>query len=199
MATWRQGHVTSHVSDDAAGKLYSKQDHEKSDCFICCILSHGNKGVVYGTDGQSVAIRVLASGFSRLKCTSLAGKPKVFFIQGCQGREYHRAVPLESDAGNVSLGCAKMEEDLTPEEPDFLLGMATMKHYLSYRHTKEGSWYIQSLCRHLEEMCPRGEDIHSILTRVNKDVSSKNDKRILGKQMPQPCATLCKKLVFPIN
>ena len=45
----------------------------------------------------------------------------------------------------------------------------------------------------------RGEDILTILTKVNFEVSNKDDKRIMGKQMPQPAFTLRKKLFFPLD
>lgn len=45
----------------------------------------------------------------------------------------------------------------------------------------------------------RGEDILTILTKVNFEVSNKDDKKNMGKQMPQPTFTLRKKLFFPLN
>lgn len=48
-------------------------------------------------------------------------------------------------------------------------------------------------------LCFRGDDILSILTGVNYDVSNKDDTKNMGKQMPQPIFTLRKKLFFPLN
>ena len=47
-----------------------------------CILSHGQEGVVYGIDG-TIDIKEI-TGFFRGK--NLAGKPKMFFFQACQGK-----------------------------------------------------------------------------------------------------------------
>lgn len=60
-------------------------DHTAFNCFICCILTHGKLGKVYGTDGATVDIMELTSSFKGAKCQSLVGKPKLFFIQACQG------------------------------------------------------------------------------------------------------------------
>ena len=60
-------------------------DHSKYDAFIFAVLSHGREGVVYGTDGI-ISIRDITSSFTQ--CRSLAGKPKIFFFQACQGRQY---------------------------------------------------------------------------------------------------------------
>ena len=59
-----------------------RMDHSKHSCFVCCILSHGDEGVIYGTDG-TVEIREFTSYFGRNR--SLVGKPKLFFFQACQG------------------------------------------------------------------------------------------------------------------
>ena len=55
-------------------------DHSNSDAFILCILSHGDDGVVYGTDGV-VSIDLLADEIKGNSCPSLAGKPKIFIVQ----------------------------------------------------------------------------------------------------------------------
>jgi hypothetical protein len=45
----------------------------------------------------------------------------------------------------------------------------------------------------------RGDDILTILTEVNYEVSNKDDWKNMGKQMPQPTFTLRKKLFFPLK
>ncbi|XP_014640223.1 PREDICTED: caspase-8 [Ceratotherium simum simum] len=183
-------------------KSYQSMDHNDRDCFVCCILSHGDKGIVYGSDGQEASIYELISYFTGSKCPSLAGKPKIFFIQACQGDNYQKGIAVETDSEQKD---AYLEMDLSfqkryiPDEADFLLGMATVNNCVSYRNPMEGTWYIQSLCQSLRERCPRGEDILTILTNVNFEVSNKDDKKNMGKQMPQPTFTLRKKLLFPLN
>ncbi|NP_001406976.1 caspase-8 isoform 5 [Mus musculus] len=179
---------------------YQSADHKNKDCFICCILSHGDKGVVYGTDGKEASIYDLTSYFTGSKCPSLSGKPKIFFIQACQGSNFQKGVPDEAgfEQQNHTLEVdSSSHKNYIPDEADFLLGMATVKNCVSYRDPVNGTWYIQSLCQSLRERCPQGDDILSILTGVNYDVSNKDDRRNKGKQMPQPTFTLRKKLFFP--
>lgn len=45
----------------------------------------------------------------------------------------------------------------------------------------------------------RGEDILTILTAVNREVSKKTCQPNSRKQMPQPTFTLRKRLIFPVN
>ncbi|NXM21546.1 CASP8 protein, partial [Ploceus nigricollis] len=182
--------------------IFQSADHDDKDCFVCCILSHGKKGIIYGVDGQEVPIRELTTSFTAQNCNSLAGKPKVFFIQACQGDAFHKGVTIETDSGEEDSSVerdAKFQPDCIPEEADFLLGMATLQDYVSYRSPREGTWYIQALCQHLEDGCPRGEDVLTILTAVNQEVSRKTCERDAKKQMPQPSFTLRKRLIFPVN
>ncbi|XP_027735920.1 caspase-8-like isoform X2 [Empidonax traillii] len=181
--------------------IFRCEDHEDKDCFVCCVLSHGKKGIIYGVDGQEVAIRELTTSFTVQNCPSLAGKPKVFFIQACQGNAFHKGVTIEADSAEQDASAerdVRFQLDCIPAEADFLLGMATLQDYVSYRSPKEGTWYIQALCQHLESRCPRGESVVSILTAVNREVSRKTGERNAEKQMPQPIFTLKKKLIFPV-
>lgn len=168
--------------------------HANGDCFVFCVLTHGKFGSVYSSDGALIPIREIMSHFTALECPNLANKPKLFFIQACQGEEIQRSIFTEADAVNPEPTFPPLQDSL-PNDADFLLGLATVPGYLSFRNTKEGSWYIQSLYNHLKDLVPRKEDILSILTAVNADVSQRGKKY---KQMPQPAFTLRKKLIFPV-
>lgn len=178
----------------------SRRDHSQMDCVVCCVLSHGVEGSVYGVDGSIIKINYLTDPFNGLKCPSLAGKPKLFFIQACQGINEQSAVYIESDSPAYSFLCsdAVTTKDGIPSSADFLLGMATVPSFVSFRDKIRGTWFIQSLCQNLAQMVPRECDLMSILTKVNADVSQKSDESGQRKQMPQPAFSLRKKVVFPI-
>lgn len=168
---------------------------EHGDAFICCILSHGSNGVVTGVDGQRLIIKEITGTFKAANPSALTGKPKVFLIQACQGDQIHRGVlakGLQADDDSQPLH--------TPEGADFLVAMATVEDHPAYRHTIDGAWFIQSVCKQLRDGCQRGEDIISILHRVNGEVSQKEGitqpGNILVKQMPEVRFTLTKKLVL---
>lgn len=134
-------------------------------CKVVCVLSHGEMGCVFGTDEQPVYLKELTQPFTSEKVPTLAGKPKLFFIQACQGSGYQRGtIPcparltqkagnnkestLEEDAGHVLV-------ETIPHEADFLLGMATVPECKSFRNITTGSIYIQELCRQLERSAER--------------------------------------------
>ncbi|XP_075009603.1 caspase-10-like isoform X2 [Calonectris borealis] len=193
--------LTSREIKDLMRTWQHLQDHKDRDCFICCILSHGESGAIFGKDEELVSIRMIMSHFTAKQCPQLAEKPKLFFIQACQGKEIQCPVCVEADARIPDLSSTRQSvspSESIPEEADFLLGMATIDGYVSFRHIQQGAWYIQALCSKLQLLVPRGEDILSILTEVNEDVGRRIDRLGTKKQMPQPAYTLRRKFIFPI-
>ncbi|XP_056606097.1 caspase-8-like [Triplophysa dalaica] len=173
-------------------KEFAEKDHSRMDVFVCCILSHGAIGTVMGTDGQCILIRDLILPFAESR--TLANKPKLFFIQASQGTNRNIGVFLKN-IQETNKNDAQMDVSSIPLEADFLIGMSTAAHCVSVRNIVEGSIYIQELCKQLEECCSRKEDILSILTKVNRKVSTTN---LMGhKQIPEPRYTLTRKLVLP--
>ena len=67
-------------------------DHRDADAFIFAIFSHGAEGYILGTDAGKVKISDIEEAFDGKHCPALAGKPKVFLIQACQGSEYVCAI-----------------------------------------------------------------------------------------------------------
>ncbi|XP_027729487.1 caspase-10 isoform X3 [Vombatus ursinus] len=176
-------------------------EHKDSDCFVCCVLTHGESGSVFSSDEKSIAIYDLTSYFMAHRCPGLMDKPKLFFLQACQGMDMQESVPLEADARNANISPPapkKIPQRCIPKEADFLLGLATVDGCCAIRNKIKGSWYIQALCHQLKRLVPRQEDILTILTVVNDEVSQQADVEGKMKQMPQPAFTLRKRVIFPV-
>ncbi|NWT65659.1 CASP8 protein, partial [Prunella himalayana] len=174
---------------------YSKKDHRNMDCFVCFIFSHGEKDKIKGVDDECVNIDRLVSCFTGTNCPSLAGKPKVFIIQACQGFEHHPSVAVESDSsGHLEVDASPLTS--IPDKADILIGMATVEDYLCYRSRKTGSVYIQSLCEKMKLLCPLRMDLAAILTEVNNEVARRELEGF--KQMPKITSTLLKRLIFEV-
>ncbi|XP_017159209.1 caspase-8 isoform X2 [Poecilia reticulata] len=177
-----------------------QQDHSQYDSLVCCILSHGMEGKVYGVDGNLVEIKLLIECINGEKCPSLIEKPKMLFIQACQGcKQQYPVHPdgIEDETTRISAD-AKVVDVRSPVIADLLVGMSTVPDHVSFRDKLCGTWYIQSLCKNLVKYVPRRVDLVSILTKVNFDVSSMTDASRLKKQMPQPAFSLRKRVVFPV-
>ncbi|XP_018546419.1 LOW QUALITY PROTEIN: caspase-3-like [Lates calcarifer] len=169
----------------------SKEDHSCFASFVCVLLSHGDEGVFFGTDG-SIELKYLTSLFRGDRCKSLVGKPKLFFIQACRGTDLDAGIEADSrDDGTTKI----------PVEADFLYAFSTAPGYYSWRNTMTGSWFIQSLCDMISKYWKELEVLH-IMTRVNHKVavefeSVSNqpgfDKR---KQIPCIVSMLTKEMYF---
>ncbi|XP_063788665.1 caspase-8-like [Pseudophryne corroboree] len=181
---------------------YQKKDHSERDSFVCFVLSHGGQGVVFGTDGKEVPIKNITNCVNGQNCESLRGKPKVFFLQACQGDQVDEGVPYHSD----SIGSTYADDGTRghiPTNADFLTGFATVEDYISLRHPRNGSVYVQKLCIALTDHHYFQEDLASILTTVHQRIAEEDydytqeDGRKRVKQMPSYKSELRKRLILP--
>ncbi|XP_058653092.1 caspase-3b isoform X3 [Onychostoma macrolepis] len=170
----------------------SKEDHSQSAMFACVLLSHGEDGMIFGTD-DCIEVKELFALFRGDRCKSLVGKPKLFFIQACRGTGL--------DAG---IECDSVSEEGTqkiPVEADFLYVYSTAPGYYSWRNVANGSWFISSLCEMLSKYSKQLE-IMQIMTRVNHKVALdfKSSSNLPGfdgmKQIPCIVSMLTKELYF---
>lgn len=58
----------------------SREDHTNRDCLAVIVLTHGLEGILFAYDGSYPQDK-LWSPFTADKCSTLIGKPKLFFIQ----------------------------------------------------------------------------------------------------------------------
>ncbi|XP_076841513.1 caspase-8 [Brachyhypopomus gauderio] len=175
------------------------RDHTRADCVVCCVLTHGYDGGIYGVDGNCVSLSELVEPLSGQRCSQLGHKPKLFFIQACQGTKNQGVVFLQTDDFDDRISCdAAVPKNSMPSDAHFLMALATVPLHTSYRDKVKGTWFIQTLCEDLVLMVPRGVDLLSILTQVNSDVGRKTDSSGTKKQIPQPGFTLTKRVVFPV-
>ena len=65
---------------------FQTRDHKDHGAFIVCTLSHGDHTGVSGACGQTIPIDSMTSLFRADSCPTLAGKPKIFIYQACQGQ-----------------------------------------------------------------------------------------------------------------
>ncbi|XP_042349268.1 caspase-3b [Plectropomus leopardus] len=173
----------------------SKEDHSECASFVCVLLSHGEEGMIYGTDGFE-KFEELTKYFKGDRCRSLVGKPKLFFVQACRGSELDDGCCIETDSVDAQTS------ERIPVEADFLYAYSTAPGYYSWRNTYNGSWFMQALCEMLQRFS--GElELMQIMTRVNRKValsfeSSSNLPGFSGKkQIPCIVSMLTKDFYFP--
>ncbi|KAH9500511.1 Caspase-3 [Bulinus truncatus] len=177
----------------------SKLNHRDYNCFICFILSHGDDGFVYGTD-RRLAVSDITRYFQDIQCPTLIGKPKLFFIQACRGTKFDDGVDYV-DSAAVDQGEEEVDLVVPAYEPDLFIAYSAVKGYFSWRHSTNGSYFIQAVhqifSRYWGEL-----DLHRLMTRVhwvmaNEFESSSSIEAMEGKkQMPCYVSTLTKDFYF---
>ncbi len=115
------------VLDDVA-----KRNHSKYDSFVCCISTHGDEHVMYGTDG--VGVKRAEFDQPLKSCQTLMGKPKMFFIQACRG------TPVEQVKPDCPTGLT-FRPPRIPLDRDVFQANATTSRNASYRSPRDGSWF----------------------------------------------------------
>ena len=153
-----------------------KRSHDEYDSFVCCILSHGSAGHVFGTDGEKISLDTVTQKIDAHRCPSLRNKPKLFFLQACRGdlREMTVTVGADSDTRPIP--------DEIPQTADFFFGHATPLGHVAWRDFNHGSWYISELCHTLCEMSTYAS-LNDIMTKVCSRVASGEKYKNIGYRM----------------
>lgn len=88
-------------------------DFSNDDCLSISILSHGEKDFICAKDTE-YKLDSICEYFSASNCPTLAGKPKLFIIQACQGDGKDFGMTLENRSAAVNNYQNQMETDSSP-------------------------------------------------------------------------------------
>ncbi|XP_071442442.1 caspase-1-like [Hetaerina americana] len=173
----------------------AEENHADCDCFFMAVLSHGERDILYAKD-NGYKPDVLWTPFTADKCATLAGKPKLFFIQACQGDRFDSGVILRrTEVDGLS-------QYSIPSHADFLIAYSTIPGFFSWRNATKGSWFIQALCEELRESGDK-LDILTLLTFVNQRVAMNFESNVptneaMNRKKQIPCITsmLTRRLIF---
>jgi hypothetical protein len=82
--------VHVNISSDEMKRVFhslSRSDYSAYDYLVVFVLTHGvDSNTVYGSEGGHVGVNEIFTMFKGIHCASLAGKPKLFFVQACRGQ-----------------------------------------------------------------------------------------------------------------
>ncbi|XP_014814213.1 PREDICTED: caspase-3-like [Calidris pugnax] len=148
-------------------ELYQQEcGHEHGEHFVSIISSHGQQGLLLGSDSEQVELTRIFQILSSNKCPVLTKIPKIFFIQACRGEDLDQGVMVECDSGEpVPDGFS----DYLSIPPQTAVMFACSPGYAAFRNIA-GSMFLQALLKFLE-----GEERHlalnSLMTRINGEVA----------------------------
>eukprot|EP00058_Branchiostoma_floridae_P018703 XP_002604192.1 hypothetical protein BRAFLDRAFT_73465 [Branchiostoma floridae] len=171
-------------------KFSKRKEHAERDCCVVVTMTHGKEDHIYGTDGDAVPLATIFSMFDNDSCPSLSGKPKLFFVQACQGDKTggnrHQAV-------EYSDGYQLTSSD-TPVPPvwksDMFIAYPSPWGYQSVR-TEDGSPFLGAITKVFSEHA-KDTNLFDMMTMVNREVSDASK----GLVQPEVHSTLRKQLYF---
>lgn len=181
-----------------------QRNHGEYDSFVCCILSHGSEGHVFGTDSVMVSLNDLTGMVDAQRCPSLVGKPKLFFLQACRGKmkEVSHRVGTDSDmprqrpmvATDVGVRVGTDGDTHIPTTADFFFGYATPHGHVAWRDFDHGSWYVSELCRSLCEYSTH-VSLSDMMTQVSSRVGREHE-HLSFRMAPETQSRLQKNVYF---
>lgn len=201
----------------------SAEDHSDNDCLVVILMTHGELLPVYNkalddecntvlshelvsyilAKDQRFALQKVFKYFTNENCPTLANKPRLFFIQACQGSELDEGIELHRSASKeveIDSSPYKLKQPILPHA-DFFIAYASLPGFASFRNNVDGSWFIQALCRVLNQFKYQYDLMH-ILTitcqTVAYEFESKSLDPTLDKMKQMPCiqSMLTKLVVF---
>ncbi|XP_071563908.1 caspase-1 isoform X1 [Temnothorax nylanderi] len=171
------------------------EDHTDADCLIVVAMSHGESGLLHSIDSL-YPVDMLWAPFTGDRCSSLAGKPKLFFIQACRGVQLDKGVKVMHETDS------KRTTYTIPAYADIMVAYSTYDGFYSWRNPDSGSWFIQALCEELE-LHGRSRDLLSLMTFVNRRVAIEYQSHVPGsekfhgkKQIPSIVSMLTRLVYF---
>lgn len=187
------------------------KNHSDCDCIWITFITHGHNDMFYAKD-TLFSIESMWSYFTADSCPTLAGKPKIFAVQARRGEKLDSGWLTQTDGKKIILKQRKLDQiDGTsnsasykiPVHSDFLVAYSTIFGFESWTDSLKGSWFIQSLCRELNEYGSK-YDILKLLTFVNQrvalDFESENaDKFHRKKQISCFNSMLTRILLFSVK
>ncbi|XP_061196750.1 uncharacterized protein LOC133205025 [Saccostrea echinata] len=188
------------------------------DCFVCVISTHGGEDpgfyirypeesytktehYLLNTEG-AIWTRQIVDMFNNQQCKALKGKPKLFFIQACRGRNVDKGVDLlennddESDDDSVN-----NEVFQIPCYNDSLVMFSSTSGKYAWSEDLEGGWLLSALQKVFSNNT--GEDLLSLLTQVCGEVATREAYIPCNKRAHRTKSTACiyhklsKDIYFP--
>lgn len=171
-------------------------------------MSHGTEKGICSKDHEYLPQR-LWENFTGDTCPSLAGKPKLFFIQACRGAGVDHGAKISSTGTVRADSAPRVTEEnhetyTVPAMADILVMYSSYEGYFSWRSPDKGSWFIQGLCDEFEsnEYCL---DLLQMLTFVNRRIaihhesSVPKDKNLDKKKQICTIVSTLTRIVYFIN
>ncbi|XP_015214614.1 CASP8 and FADD-like apoptosis regulator isoform X2 [Lepisosteus oculatus] len=171
-------------------------DHQRLDCFVCCIISRGTATGMLGTETQGPGLLFdnIRQLFTPEHCPGLLGKPKLFFIQNYVLSE---PVPYYDDSDDIEADMPVVVHrvESIPTEADLFWSYCETEagHLEKVHHS---SVYFQALSAGLIKGQKRKMDLIDVHTEVNGMIYDHNQRNPTNKYCISLRFTLRKNFIL---
>lgn len=153
-----------------------EEQQKAADCLVVVLMSHGNKGTIYGIDNVELPLEDIYEMFNNDKCPALQGKPKLFFVQTCRGKKFdigtaQYVAPDNADVGRTSSDSASGSLKRLPSWSDMYICYASVPGYESYRDQTYGAWFLSAVYKVFSQHACT-EHLEKLLHLVNDQVTA---------------------------
>lgn len=138
--------------------------------FVCCILTHGVRGMIYTSD--NIPLDIYADVVYRICIQALEDKPKLFFVQACQVKsgDDDQIKKLSSDAGTMNNQTSRVLER------HLMVALSTTPLKMAFRYNGIGSWFINDLFNVFTSYDTTKIPLLELMNKVNHAVTERSDK-----------------------
>ena len=144
------------------------EDHTNSDCFLCVVMSHGIDDKIMASDSEEISMKEIMQPIKE-SCASLENKPKLFFFQACRGdkkmvikgrpdsddsetNEQSNSDTITLEQSTKKETASNLEQGSRIEaESDLLMYYATLPEHYAFGNVAEGTYFIKSVCKELNQ------------------------------------------------
>jgi len=166
------------------------------------ILSHGeDNGTIFASDYPFRVDHDILFQLAADKSPNLAGKPKLVFVQACQGQETDAGSTVtERDRRRRHTSQDSTSTYKIPNYADFLIFQASFWDHYSFRSSETGSWFIQALCSSIDQSA-KDDALFDILLSVSHSVAINKESNVPNrghldkkKQVPLLYSTMLRRM-----
>lgn len=136
---------------DELEKISRNTNFKLYDGLVLCILSHGSIGEIFTADSIPVSLDKIKTYFDGTHCPDLVNKPKLFFLQVCQGQKDQSISNYLYFTKHIDLmvlytGSVPVDDEIEDDGPNvkpcvsnFFEAWATVPGFSSYRSNYYGN------------------------------------------------------------
>lgn len=140
--------------------------------FVCCILTHGARGMIYTSD--NIPLDIYEDIVYKICIQALEDKPKLFFVQACQIKSgddnLNPTKKLSSDAGTMNNQTSRVVER------HLMVALSTTPLKLAFRENNRGSWFINDLYNVFTTSDTTKIPVKELMNKVNHAVTERRGK-----------------------